>query len=81
MRLHRLLLLVALVALAVIVVAQNTEVVNFRFLFWTVRMSRIVLLSGTLVLGFSVGFILAVLLTVKGTKRSENPRRRTAGLD
>ncbi len=47
--------------LGFILVVQNTEVVSVRFLFWELAMSRIILLSGSIVLGFVAGFIVAKL--------------------
>ncbi len=47
--------------LGFILVVQNTEVVSVRFLFWELSMSRIILLSGSIVLGFVAGFIVAKL--------------------
>jgi uncharacterized integral membrane protein len=50
------LLAVTLVAATTLIV-QNSEVVDFRLLFWTVSMSHIVLLLLTMALGFVSGYI------------------------
>ncbi len=47
--------------LGFILVVQNTEVVTVRFLFWQLSMSRIILLSGSMLLGFVAGFLVAKL--------------------
>ena len=49
----------ALAVLTIVVVAQNTEAVPFRFLFWTVTASRALLLFVTLLAGFVLGLIVA----------------------
>ena len=46
-----------LALLAVIVVLQNTEVVETRILFTTIAMPRAALLIGTLVIGFALGML------------------------
>lgn len=51
---------IAIVALlVVIVVLQNTQSVETSFLFFTVTMPNAALLSGTLVIGFVMGVLLA----------------------
>ena len=59
MRIARITLLVVTGAAAATLVAQNTEVVDFHLLFWTLSMSRIVLLLLAMMLGFVGGFIVA----------------------
>jgi len=46
-----------LVALVLIFVIQNTQVVEFHFLAWKVSMSRALLLLGTFVMGIVVGWL------------------------
>ncbi|UCD19027.1 MAG: LapA family protein [candidate division WOR-3 bacterium] len=60
-------IIIVLIILAVILIAQNTEVVPVQILFWQILMSRIVLIALMLVLGFGIGFILA---KVTGKRRS-----------
>ena len=52
-----------------ILVAQNTEVVDFNLLFWRVSMSRIVLLLIAMAIGFLAGVISAILM--------RRPRKQT----
>ena len=49
-----------LVAFVLIFVIQNTEVVEFRFLVWTISMSRALMLFGTLAIGFVAGWLLTL---------------------
>jgi len=52
--------LVSVATLVVLVVIlQNTEVVNVRFLLWDFRMSRVVLMVLTGAVGFLAGFVVA----------------------
>jgi len=57
--------ILVLVVLALIIVFSNTDVVRFRFLFWTVFVSQLLLVLIMLVAGFVIGF-----LTCKLRKRS-----------
>lgn len=46
-----------LIAFVLIFVIQNTQVVEFRFLVWTLSMSRALMLFGTLAIGFIAGWL------------------------
>ena len=54
-------LLALLAVVTLVMVGQNTEVVTLRFLVWEVSMSRILVLSITVLAGFVMGFIVAKL--------------------
>jgi uncharacterized integral membrane protein len=54
------LIFVCLIAFVLIFVVQNTQVVEFRFLAWTVSMSRALMLFGALAIGFVAGLLLRV---------------------
>jgi uncharacterized integral membrane protein len=54
----KLLIAIVLIVLAVIFIAQNTQVVSVTFLAWTLKMSRIILIAGMLIIGCIVGFLL-----------------------
>lgn len=54
-----------LAALVIIFVVQNTEVVQVRFLIWTVTMSRALMFIAT----FLIGVLLTLLLKASGKKR------------
>jgi uncharacterized integral membrane protein len=47
-----------LIALVLIFIIQNTDVVEFRFLMWTVSISRALMLFGTLAVGLVTGWFL-----------------------
>jgi uncharacterized integral membrane protein len=51
---------ICLIGLVIIFVLQNTQVVEFRFLAWTVSMSRALMLFGTLVIGIIGGWLLTI---------------------
>ena len=51
---------VCLIGLVVIFVLQNTQVVEVRFLFWAVSMSRALILIGTLAIGLIGGWLLTL---------------------
>lgn len=55
---YRLIALLVLAALALIFILQNTAVVEFRLLFWTVAMSRSLMFFALLGLGLAVGWFL-----------------------
>ena len=54
----KLIVVLTLLVLSVILVAQNTEVVSVRLFFWTLQMSRIILIAGMFIIGCIVGFLL-----------------------
>ena len=55
-----------LIAFVLIFVVQNAQVVEFRFLLWTISMSRALMLFGTLAIGFIAGWLLT---SSKGKKK------------
>lgn len=61
-----------LIVFMLIFVVQNTQVVEFRFLVWTVSMSRALMLFGTLAIGFAAGW----LLTLPKRKKEEQDERK-----
>lgn len=65
----KLILALALAALLVIVVAQNASVVTYRFLFWTMSMSQVILFPLAVLLGFLLGYLAASL----GRRRDAPP--------
>jgi len=48
-----------LIALLLIILIQNTQVVTLRLFFWKVGMSQIILIPLAMAIGFVVGFIVA----------------------
>jgi len=61
-----------LIAIVFIFVIQNTQVVEFRFLVWTLSMSRALMLFGTLAIGFIAGWLLKL---PKGKKEQQAERK------
>lgn len=51
-----------LIVLVVVVVLQNTDPVDTRFLFMTVTMSHAALLAITAIIGMAVGILLALIM-------------------
>jgi uncharacterized integral membrane protein len=65
----RLALALVLGALFLIFIAQNYKVVEIRFLFWTLSMSRVVLLFGVFGVGTLVGWLLKSFISRSATER------------
>jgi uncharacterized integral membrane protein len=51
--------IILLSILALIIALQNQEVVTFHLFFWTISMSRILMMVGFLLIGFLVGLLVA----------------------
>ena len=64
----------ALAGLLVLVVAQNASVVTYRFLFWTMSMSQVILFPFAALLGFLLGYIVGSM----GRKRAAPPPKAPA---
>ena len=45
------------IALYLIILAQNTEIVGVKFLFWEAHMSRIILMTIMGIIGFIFGYL------------------------
>lgn len=62
----------ALVAIVfyLVILAQNTEVVTVKLLFWEATMSRIILMTITGIIGFIIGYLFA---RFSGGRQSEAP--------
>jgi len=48
-----------LIALFVIILIENTQVVSLRLFFWKISMSQIILTPLTILIGFVIGYIVA----------------------
>jgi uncharacterized integral membrane protein len=64
-----------LVVVGLIVVLQNTQPVETRFLFMAVTMPIAALLAITLLIGIAVGMLVALGLSGKKTRKPENVHR------
>jgi len=62
---------ICLIGLVVIFVLQNIQVVEVRFLFWTVSMSRALMLFGTLAIGLVAGWLITLPRRGKMPKNKE----------
>ncbi|MGB5747035.1 MAG: LapA family protein [Desulfobacterales bacterium] len=51
---------ICLIAVVLVFVIQNTQVVEFRFLVWTISLSRALMLFGALAIGVVAGWLLRV---------------------
>jgi len=52
-------IIIVLTVLALIIALQNQGVVTFHIFFWTISMSRILMMVGFLLIGFFVGLLVA----------------------
>ncbi len=52
-------IIILLVILALIIAFQNQEIVTFHLFFWTISMSRILMMVGFLLTGFILGLLAA----------------------
>ena len=55
-------IITVIIALIGIVIIQNTDIVGFKFLFWEVQMSRIILFPLLVFVGMIIGFFLSFLI-------------------
>jgi len=55
-------IVLVLIALFLIILIQNTQVVTLRLFFWKVGMSQIILIPLTMVIGFVVGFVVSKVI-------------------
>ncbi len=62
-------LAVMLGLVSIVIMLQNTQIVTLRLLFWTVSVSRILLLPLLVAVGFVIGYIVS-LVTTKPKKES-----------
>ena len=64
----KLILFLILASLAVIFITQNVAVVEVSFLFWSVSMSRALLIFFLLMIGFVLGWFLHGYLSYRNSK-------------
>ena len=65
----KIIVMLTAILLAVIIMVQNTQVIRMRLLFWSLDISKILLLVILLLLGFVVGYVVA---TISNKKSSES---------
>jgi len=64
----KLILIITLTSLVVIFITQNVAVVEVSFLFWSVSMSRALLIFFLLIIGFILGWFLHSYLSYRKSK-------------
>jgi len=62
-------LILALMALGAVFIVQNTEIVEIRFFFWKLSVSRVLLLISTTAVGFIIGVLTTIVIVRKNTSR------------
>jgi uncharacterized integral membrane protein len=53
-------IILILIVLAFIILIQNTQVVEVQMFFWKIAMSRIILITFMVVVGFVIGYLVAM---------------------
>jgi uncharacterized integral membrane protein len=62
--------ILVVIALFLIILVQNTQVVTLRLFFWEAAMSQIILIPLIMIIGFVVGYFVAKL---RGSDRAIKP--------
>ena len=60
-----------LIALFLIILIQNIQVVTLQLFFWKVGMSQIILIPLTMAIGFVVGFVVSKVTGKQRTRKRE----------
>lgn len=55
----KLVLIIVLIVLALIIMFQNKDAVAFQMLFWSIGISKILMILMILIVGFAIGYITA----------------------
>jgi len=66
-------IILVLIILFFVFLLQNTEVVQLKFLFWKVEMSRIIFFPLTLSVGIIIGYVLAKVGKKKEKQEISSP--------
>lgn len=67
----KLVLVILLSSMAVLFIAQNTDIVEIGFLYWRLSMSSALLIFFTMTAGFILGWFLHGYLLYRKTKKNE----------
>ncbi len=62
-----------LAVLLLIILLQNTQVISFHILFWTLRMSQIILMVIVIILSFALGYFSHYLVRRRKAPRTPKP--------
>ena len=49
-------IILILIVLAIVILIQNTQVVEVQIFFWKIAMSRIIMITFALIVGFVIGY-------------------------
>ena len=52
-------IILVLAVLLIIILVQNTEVVEFQIFLWKISMSRIIMIAFLMLIGFIIGYLVA----------------------
>jgi uncharacterized integral membrane protein len=66
----KIILALILVALLAVLLVQNTEIVTFRFYFWTVSLSQVILVPLVAGVGFLAGFLVGAMVRKGGRRQA-----------
>ena len=61
-------IVIVLLSFFMVFILQNTQVVEIKFLFWQISLSRVILLFGALFIGVIVGLFIGWEASVKGKR-------------
>jgi uncharacterized integral membrane protein len=64
-----------LLILLIVLVAQNTATVTYRFLLWSVSMSQVILFPLAALIGFLLGFIVGSMSRRQAVGKATTPER------
>ncbi len=57
----KIIVIIVLIVLFLVIMIQNTEVVDFQLFLWKMSMSRIIMISFMILIGFVLGYLVARL--------------------
>jgi uncharacterized integral membrane protein len=55
-------IILILIALSIVILIQNTQVVEVQIFFWKIAMSRIIMITFLLIVGFVIGYFIPRVL-------------------
>lgn len=65
--------ILVIAVLLLIILLQNTGVISFHILFWTIRMSQIVLMLIIIILSFTLGYFTHYMVRRRKTSGTSSP--------
>ncbi|UCC40530.1 MAG: LapA family protein [Candidatus Aminicenantes bacterium] len=73
----KVIIVLILMALFLIILIQNTQIVTYRLYFWKISISQIILVPLVMLFGFVVGFIVAKLTGRRGESVTPNDEEKS----